>query len=127
MSRNDDIDWGGLLIFGSLIGNLVQASSQQNTQAELEQKKNAVEHLLNDREALMQNLKNFHQAVESFKVKTTELENINQQLLANIREKDETIFELQSKLSKLETEKAELSIGYAKQLESLVIKLGKSE
>lgn len=106
MARNDEVDWGDLMMFGSIIGNIIQADRNIAAKDEIQQKQFQLNQLLNDREALIANLKRFQNAVHSLEQKVKELEKINSELLqANNQleaEKNTLAVEYNEKLSKLQ-------------------------
>lgn len=83
----DDIDWGGMLLFASAMGNLVQAGMGLKTG---EQNKK----LLEDRERIARELQQFRNAAFQFKAKIHEMEQINLELSRKVDERDEKIEEL---------------------------------
>jgi len=117
MAKNEDIDWEGLLTFGSLVGNLVQAHSSQKTKEELKIKEQALANVLNDREALLNNLRNFQNAVGVFEEKTKKLEEINNTLLNEKEEQAKTIVLLYERINRLEEERNKLTEEYSNKLE----------
>lgn len=120
MAKDDDIDWNGLLLFGSLVGNLVQAGKAGESALALQERDSALQKLLSDREALMQNLREFYRAVESFREKVAHLEGINRSLSRERDSLQETVAELRENINRLEEEKSALATEYAKKLEDLL-------
>lgn len=119
MPKDEDIDWNGLVTFGSLIGNLIQASKQQQTQAELEKSKTDMEALLQDRVKLIQSLTSFQRAIESFQIKTANLEKINQQLIAKNHSQADEITNQKLKIETLEKEKESIQKSMSLEIENL--------
>jgi predicted RNase H-like nuclease (RuvC/YqgF family) len=119
MPKDDEIDWNGLVTFGSLIGNLIQATKQQQTQDELEKSKRDIEALLHDRVKLIQSLNSFQRAIESFKNKTSNLERINQQLIAQNKSQSDEIENLKLEISSLEQEKGTIQKSLNDEIENL--------
>lgn len=105
MARNDEVDWSELLMFGSIIGNIIQADSNMTAKKEIEQKQYQLNQLLHDREALLANLRRFQHAVQGLEGKVNELEKINSDLL--------------KRNADLEAEKSKMATEYAAKLEKL--------
>lgn len=119
MPKDEDIDWNGLFTFGSLIGNLIQASKQKQSKDELKKSKEDIESLLQDRVKLIHSLNSFQRAIESFQIKTANLENINKQLIEeNHRQKDE-IVNLQLRFDALVNEKKSIEATLSLEIETL--------
>ncbi len=119
MPKDEDIDWNGLVTFGSLIGNLIQASKQQQTQAELEKSKTDMEALLQDRVKLIQSLTSFQRAIESFKTKTANLESINEQLIAKNHTQADEIAKQKLQIDAMEKEKESIQKSLSLEIETL--------
>ncbi|TGL06706.1 hypothetical protein EHQ43_09930 [Leptospira bouyouniensis] len=119
MPKDEEIDWNGLVTFGSLIGNLIQATKQQQTQDQLEASKRDIETLLQDRVKLIQSLNSFQSAIESFKKKTANLENINHQLIAQNKTQSDEIENLKLTIASLEQEKGSIQKSLSEEIENL--------
>lgn len=119
MPKDEEIDWNGLVTFGSLIGNLIQATKQQQTQDQLEASKRDIETLLQDRVKLIQSLNSFQSAIESFKKKTANLENINHQLIAQNKTQSDEIENLKLTIASLEQEKGSIQKSLSDEIENL--------
>ncbi|TGM05109.1 hypothetical protein EHQ79_03650 [Leptospira jelokensis] len=119
MPKDDEIDWNGLVTFGSLIGNLIQVTKQKQTQDQLEASKRDIEALLQDRVNLIRSLNSFQSAIESFKKKTANLENINHQLIAQNKTQSDEIEYLKLTISSLEQEKDSIQKSLSEEIENL--------
>ncbi|EMJ89246.1 hypothetical protein [Leptospira meyeri] len=119
MPKDEEIDWNGLVTFGSLIGNLIQATKQQQTQGQLEASKRDIEALLQDRVNLIRSLNSFQSAIESFKKKTANLENINHQLIAQNKTQSDEIENLKLTITSLEQEKDFIQKSLSEEIENL--------
>lgn len=103
MARNDDIDWGGLIALGSLVGNLVQAQSNQAAQEEIKQREGQVLQLLQDRDSLISTIRRFEHGVAQLQQKIQELETMNSNLLRENGKLEAEKVNLQKKVADLET------------------------
>lgn len=119
MPKDEEIDWNGLVTFGSLIGNLIQATKQQQTQGQFEASKRDIEALLQDRVNLIRSLNSFQSAIESFKKKTANLENINHQLITQNKTQSDEIENLKLTITSLEQEKDSIQKSLSEEIENL--------
>ena len=101
MPQEEEFDWEGLALLGSLLGNAVQYQKNSTAKQQIAQLEHHVHELFRDRESLQNTIGRFQQAVTELKQKINQLESINQKY----RDENHQLKDEVEKLKKLLDEK----------------------
>lgn len=99
--EDDEIDWGGLVAVGSLLGNLLQYSQTSQLEQRLGLTDQQLRALAADRERILNGLNQMQRAYESLKQDAEGLRQKNRELVELLGSKDQEILKLKDQIIEL--------------------------